>query len=450
MQQEVGASNGASETNGIDSHPMSERELKLALCAVDDVEGADSGLPETDRDLLPPPPATDPGELENRLLQRDRMAALGTLSAGVAHEINNPLTYVLVNLEHVLRRLRAVGASDDPATELTGGEAQQGLAGMVQALQHAVEGANRIRRVVGDLLTFAQGNVERRGLVDVRGLLESATQLAWHEIRHRARLSKAFSDVPLVEANETRLGQVFLSLLINAAHAIPEGQADRHQVSVTTHTDEQGNAVVEVRDTGSGIPPENLSKVFDPFFTTKGQSSAGLGLAISHGTVTSLGGEISVESAPGAGTTFRVVLRPAERWRGSAPPSRRELRASPHRRVLLVDDERLLGEAIARALSEDHDVEVATDARQALDRLASAEPYDLVLCDLMMPVMTGMDLYAEVMHRDPKLAGRFVFMSGGTFSARARAFLQSVSNPCLEKPLDMGRLRSIVARAKDA
>jgi CheY-like chemotaxis protein len=116
--------------------------------------------------------------------------------------------------------------------------------------------------------------------------------------------------------------------------------------------------------------------------------------------------------------------------------------------VLLVDDEHLLGEAIARALSEDHDVEVVAEARRALERLTSDPEYDLVLCDLMMPVMTGMDLYAEVMHRDPKVASRFVFMSGGTFSARARAFLESVCNPCLEKPLDMGRLRSLLAGAR--
>jgi CheY-like chemotaxis protein len=397
-------------------------------------------------DILAAPALTDAAELEGRLLQRDRMAALGTLAAGAAHEINNPLTYVLVNVEHVMRRLRAVGASNDPAAELARGT-QQGLPGLVQALQHAVEGGHRIRRVVGDLLTFAQGNVERRGPVDVRGVLESATQLAWHEIRHRARLSKAFADVPLVEANEARLGQVFLSLLINAAHAIPEGKADRHEINVTTHTDDEGNAVVEVRDTGCGIAPENLARVFDPFFTTKGQKSAGMGLAISHGTVASLGGEITVTSTPGQSTTFHVALPPAERWENTAPPSRRP-GVFPRRRVLLVDDELLLGESIARALSEDHDVEVVAEAGRALERLTSGPEYDLVLCDLMMPVMTGMDLYAEVMHRDPKVAKRFVFMSGGTFSNRARAFLESVCNPCLEKPLDMGRLRSLLAAAR--
>jgi CheY-like chemotaxis protein len=317
----------------------------------------------------------------------------------------------------------------------------------VQSLQHAVEGANRVRQIVRDLLTFAQGNVEHQGMVDVRGIVESATQMAWHEIRHRARLVKSLADVPPVEANEARLGQVFLNLLVNAAQAIPEGQADQHEVRVITRTDEQGNAVVEVSDTGSGIAPEAMPRIFDPFFTTKGEDGTGLGLAISHGTIKSLGGEIRVTSAPGQGTTFRVLLRPAKRWRSGAPTSSHEIRALTRRRVLIIDDELLVGQAVARALSEENDVDVATDAKQALARIAEGKLYDVILCDLMMPVMTGMDLYAQVMRNDPKLAGRFVFMTGGAFTPRARAFLESVVNPCLEKPLDTSRLRSIVARA---
>src|SRR5258708_6272365 len=174
------------------------------------------------------------------------MAALGTLSAGVAHEINNPLTYLLVNLEHVLRRLRAASASDDPVGELAAGVNGGGLAGLARSLQQAVEGANRVRQIVRDLLTFAQGNVEQRGMVDVRGIVESATQMAWHEIRHRARLVRSLAEVPPIEANEARLGQVFLNLLVNAAQAIPEGQADVHEVRVSTRTDDHGKAVVEV------------------------------------------------------------------------------------------------------------------------------------------------------------------------------------------------------------
>ncbi len=388
---------------------------------------------------------TERAEFQHQLLQRDRMAALGTMSAGVAHEINNPLTYLLVNLEHVLRRLRAAGASDDPLEELSAG-ANGGISGLAQSLQHAVEGANRVRQIVRDLLTFAQGNIEHRGTVDVRGIVESATQMAWHEIRHRARLVKSLAEVPPVDANEARLGQVFLNLLVNAAQAIPEGQADRHEVRVATRSDERGNVVVEVSDTGMGIPPENLTRVFDPFFTTKGDGT-GLGLSISHGAIRSLGGDIKVTSAPGHGTTFQVTLPPAKSWRGAGPVSSHDVRAAARRRVLVVDDERLVGEAIARALSEENDVVVVTEAKQALEHVAKGERYDVILCDLMMPIMTGMDLYAEIVRMAPKLVGRLVFMTGGAFTPRARAFLESVVNPCLEKPLDTSKLRSIIARA---
>jgi PAS domain S-box-containing protein len=388
---------------------------------------------------------TERAEFQERLLERDRMAAIGTLSAGVAHEINNPLTYLLVNLEHVLRRLRAASASDDPIAELE--EGAGGVPALVQALQQAVDGANKVRQIVRDLLTFSQGSVEQRGGVDVRGIVESATQMAWHELRHRARLVKSLGEVPPVDANEARLGQVFLNLLVNAAQAIPEGRADNNEVRVVTRTDEQGNVVVEVSDTGTGIPRENLTRVFDPFFTTKGETGTGLGLSISHGTIRSLGGDIKVTSETGRGTTFHVTLPPSKTWRGAAPSSSHDLRTHVRRRVLVVDDEPLVGEAIARALSEDNDVEVVTEAKQALARVQKGSVYDVVLCDLMMPVMTGMDLYAEMVRAAPKLAGRLVFMTGGAFTPRARAFLENVVNPCLEKPLDTSKLRSIVARA---
>jgi PAS domain S-box-containing protein len=390
---------------------------------------------------------TERVEYQHQLLQRDRMAALGTLSAGVAHEINNPLTYLLVNLEHVLRRLRAASASDDPIAELAAGTGHAALTALVQSLQQAGDGANRVRQIVRDLLTFSQGNVEQRGMIDVRGIVESAVQMAWHEIRHRARLVKSLAEVPPVEANEARIGQVFLNLLVNAAQAIPEGHADQHEIRVLTRTNERGDAVVEVSDTGCGIVPEDMPRIFDPFFTTKGERGTGLGLAISHGTVTALRGDIQVKSVPGRGTTFRVTLPSGKAWRATAMPSSHDLRILARPKLLIIDDERLVGDAIARSLSEDNDVEVVTDAHQALSRIREGRHFDVVLCDLMMPVMTGMDFYAEVVRTEPKLAGRIVFMTGGTFTPRARAFVENVANSCLEKPLDMGKLRSLLARA---
>ena len=256
----------------------------------------------------------DHGDLQNPLLERLQMVELSTLAAGVAHQINNPLTYLLVNMEQLLRKMRAAQASDEPMAELESGSG--GMAELVHSLQDAIEGANRIKRVVSDLQTFAGGNVERLGVVELCGVLESATQLALHEIGHRARLSKIFGRVPFVAGTEARLGQLFLHLLLNAADAIHEGQCDRNEVRVAAYTDEDGNAVVEVSDTGVGVPPESLTRLFDPFFTTKNEGGRGLGLALAYGIVKSLGGQIRVTSVPSQGTTFRVVLRPAARVDG--------------------------------------------------------------------------------------------------------------------------------------
>ena len=389
-------------------------------------------------------------QFQHQLLQRDRMAALGTLSAGVAHEINNPLTYLLVNLEHVLRRLRAASASDDPVAELAGSVANGGgIGGLVRSLQQAVEGANRVRQIVRDLLTFSQGNVEQRGVADVRGIAESAVQMAWHEIRHRARLVKSLAEVPPVDANEARLGQVFLNLLVNAAQAIPEGHADTNEIRVATRTDDKGNAVVEVGDTGvghlAGGPAARLRSVLHD----EGRGRHGAGpRAVARDDAARWAGEIEVDSTPGHGTTFRVAPAAGQ---AVARSGRRRARttcgALPRLRVLVIDDERLVGEAIARSLAEDNDVEVVTEAQQALARIESGQKYDVVLCDLMMPVMTGMDLYAEIVRRAPQITGRIVFMTGGAFTPRARSFLENVVNPCLEKPLDMSKLRSIIAKA---
>jgi signal transduction histidine kinase len=382
---------------------------------------------------------------EERLLRADRLSALGTLATGVAHEINNPMTYVLGNVEYVARRLRAGLASTDPLQ-------QDELRRLLEALTHAVEGIHRVRSIVRDLMTFSSGNITERSLVDVRAILQSSIQMAWHEIRHRARLVKALGDVPPVDANEARLGQVFLNLLVNAAQAIPEGAADRHEVRVSTYTNERGQAVVEITDTGVGIPEAILPRIFDPFFTTKRMGEGtGLGLSISHGLVKDMGGEISVRSNVGKGTTFTITLPSARGFR-TPLPSRASLPAIVERtRVLIIDDDPMVGEAIALTLRDEHDVEVVTAARDALKRMAGGERYDTILCDLMMPVMTGMDLYTELLRVAPDAVASIVFITGGALTPRMRAFLDGIGGRCVEKPLAARQLRELVrSRARTA
>ncbi len=245
---------------------------------------------------------TERRQTQARLMVADRMASLGTLAAGVAHEINNPLSYVVSNLQYASENLDARGEA--AVTELK------------EAVDEALEGAQRVRVIVRDLKTFSRGDEARVGPVDVHRVLELAVNMSWNEIRHRARLVKAYGakgEVPLVFAHESRLGQVLVNLLVNAAQAIEEGAADRNEITITTGVDPSGRALIEVKDTGSGMSPEVLSRIFDPFFTTKPVGSGtGLGLSISQSLVAGFGGELLVESQQGRGTTFRVLLPMAE------------------------------------------------------------------------------------------------------------------------------------------
>jgi PAS domain S-box-containing protein len=374
-------------------------------------------------------------QLELRLHLADRMASVGTLAAGVAHEINNPLAFVLANLDFALVEL-----------ERPGGDAAE----VNRALKEAHDGAVRIREIVRDLKSFSRTGEGDERPVDVRKVLQTAVGLAQQEIRQRARLSMELDEVPPVTGSEHRLGQVFLNLLVNAAQSIREGAADRNLVQARIATGEDGRVVVEIGDTGAGIPEQLLPRIFDPFFTTKpvgGGAGAGLGLSICHGIVSAMGGEIRVRSEVGRGSTFTVLLPPC-RAEAPKPEAAAAVDAGPARpgRVLVVDDEPLVGRAVMRVLSPPHQVTVASNGVEALEALRASR-YDAILCDLMMPVMTGMELHDQLAATDPAAAGRMIFLTGGAFTDAAREFLERVPNARVEKPFEPLALREAVAAA---
>jgi two-component system, cell cycle sensor histidine kinase and response regulator CckA len=373
-------------------------------------------------------------KLQERLLLTDRMSSMGTLTAGVAHEINNPLSYVMANLGILIEDL----------PRLVAGQGEQRVREISQILDDMRDGTERVRRIVRDLKVFSRPDPTPNGPVDVRRVIEVAINMAYNEIRHRARLTKDYTDVPLVEANETELGQVFLNLLINAAQAIREGDVDQNEIRITTKPGPGDGITVEIRDTGSGIPPALMSRIFDPFFTTKPiGTGTGLGLSVCHGIVAKLGGQILVESEIGKGSSFRVVLRRAKTdKRPTTRPPARPTSDHPRSSVLIVDDEPLVAHGIRRMVERDHDARVCTSGQEALRAIAEGAAFDVILCDLMMPVMTGMDLHEELLRIDPRLADRVIFMSGGAFTARAREFLERVPNQRFEKPIDFGTLRA--------
>ncbi len=374
---------------------------------------------------------TERKQMQARLMLSDRMASMGTLSAGIAHELNNPLSYVIANLEFVHATLQP--EEFDLAR----------VPDWRQALEEARQGAERVRQIVRQLKTFSRVEEERQEQVDLHRVLDSVAQMATSEVKHRARLVKEYGPLPAITGNDGKLFQVFLNLVINAAHAIPEGGVDENEIRLVTVEDARGWAVVEVRDTGGGIAPENLGRIFDPFFTTKPQGvGTGLGLSICLTLVRAHGGDITVESTVGRGTVFRVSLPPSRHEQGTRPEP--AVAAVPTRmRVLIVDDEPQVAAALGRLL-EDHVVDIAHGGAQGLDLLLLGEQYDVIFCDLLMPELTGMDFHAEVSARLPALAHRFIFMTGGGFTPRAREFLANGAHRVLDKPFDKADVQRLM------
>jgi PAS domain S-box-containing protein len=376
---------------------------------------------------------TDRKQTEMQLMLADRMASVGTLAAGVAHEINNPLAAVIANLDMALQDLGDLGERPDLPPDL------------LDELNDARVSADRVREIVRDLKLFSRTHEDVFGAVNVEKVLDSTLRMAWNEIRHRAKLVKVYGSAPRVLANESRLGQVLLNLIVNAVQAIPEGNYESNEIRVTTRMAD-GQVIISIADTGGGMPPEVKQRLFTPFFTTKPVGvGTGLGLAISHRIISAMGGTITFESELGQGTEFRITLPVAD---AHAPPVTQKIPvgglASRRAKILVIDDEEMLGQAIRRYLAQDHDVDAVTSARVALERVASGSRYDLVLCDLMMPQITGMEVHETVAKIDKAQADRIVFMTGGAFTERARSFFETTHNQRIEKPFDLKTLRHFV------
>lgn len=367
-------------------------------------------------------------EAQQQRIAGERLASLGRLAAGVAHEINSPLAAVIANLA-LMEEEHERGAPS--------------LHQLRDMLQDAREAAERVRTIVRDLRTFSRGEEDHVGAVDLRRTIDATINLVFNEIKHRARLVKDYGETKAVHANEGRLGQVVLNLLINAAQAIPEGDVGHNEIRIVTR-DSGDRVLLEVRDTGEGMTPTVAERVFEPFFTTKPVGmGTGLGLSICHGIIKALGGEISVESSVGGGSVFRVYLPIAKSGSAAeaAPPSRTVTSSA---RILAIDDDDAIQRALKRVL-HGHDIVIVGNGREALEVLSSGERFDVIVCDLMMPEVTGMELYDEVAARWPEATSTIIFLTGGTFTPAARAFLDRVPNPKLTKPFQPEELRAMVA-----
>jgi PAS domain S-box-containing protein len=412
--------------------------VEITECSVMDAKGQPVGGLTVVRDV------TESRKLQAQLMASDRMASMGTMAAGVAHEINNPLAALMGNLDCIAESL--AGLTGETELERSAEQRKAWLREELKSpLDDARSAAERVRFIVRDLKMLTRSPSEdAASKVDIEALMESSLRMASNEIRHRARLVKNYGRVPLVRANEARLGQVFMNLIVNAAQAMEEGKAQDNELSVRT-TDNGTCVVIEVRDTGSGIAPENIHRVFDAFYTTKAVGiGTGLGLAICHRIVTDMRGELTVESTMGVGTAFRVSIPiaadDARAVVATDPPPPVSLQG----KVLVVDDEDMVLRAMKRILSREHDVVATSSAKLALALCAQGDSFDVILCDLMMPAMTGMELHHELSCIAPDQAKRMIFLTGGAFTERAREFLLDANREHIEKPFDAANLRAVV------
>jgi PAS domain S-box-containing protein len=410
---------------------------------------------------------TEVKKLQAMLRQSDRLTSMGTLAAGVAHEINNPLTYVLHNVETLSEDLPALGSAlarslrvlraelgDETLTELLGADAAMLepalLSDMAERAREALDGTERIKTISRAIGTFSRVESTERFRVDLNYAIECAATMALTVIKFRAKLIVNYTPLPSIWASAGKLSQVFLNLLINAAHAIDEGDMPNNFIEVRTWS--RGDDVfAEVKDTGRGISEGDLTRIFDPFFTTKSAGiGSGLGLPICRNILSEFGGDIRVESQLGKGTCFtiRLPIQP-----GASPAALPPLPAivaaedapNNHGRLLLVDDEQPILAMLVQLLGADHQVVTAVSGEAAQSILTYDQSFDVILCDLMMPGLSGMDLHAWLATEYPALAQRMVFVTGGAFTRWASEYVTRVGNLRVEKPYDKAKLKQLIS-----
>jgi two-component system cell cycle sensor histidine kinase/response regulator CckA len=400
-----------------------------------DVGGAIKGLIGLSRDV------TELRKLQSSAIQNDRAVALGTLAASVAHEINNPLTYMLGHLGTVREHLEGMERILAGLPQANRDDLSSIVGEMRRSLDPVRAGTERIAGITRELRTFSRPPDEEAILVDVRSVVESVLRLVGKEVEARARLETDLRETAPVRGNATRLIQVVLNLVVNAMQALPGDRPSCDQILVATR-DEGERVVIEVSDTGPGVPPEKRERIFEPFVTSKDVGEGtGLGLFVCRNIVRELSGSVTVEDRPGGGARFRIEL-PAARSRApdataSYEPSAAAATLPGH--VLIIDDDPVVAETLRLQLvSAGYLATVEPDAARALERLAADEDgIDLAFCDLMMREMSGMDLAEALSRRSPAALGRVVFMTGGAFTPRARAFNARYAAQCVDKPFDI-------------
>jgi signal transduction histidine kinase/ActR/RegA family two-component response regulator len=399
-------------------------------------------------------------ETQAELVNSERLAAVGRLAAGVAHQINNPAAFVLSNLGTLQRSMKSLlaiyhecrqalmdTAPQDRVRKFLEKEAEAEVSYLEQdtldLIEESLDGMKRIRDIVSSLQSFAATGKAERTQLDLNEILESVLTILQNQVEYKAVLVKELNPAPLIAGDRAKLAQVFLNLILNAVHAVPEG--DRANNRILVRSEAVGEAVmITISDTGSGIAPESMPFIFDPFFTTRplGQA-AGLGLTIAREIVRQHQGRIEVSSDPGHGSFFRVYLPAASAEAAEFAPAAPKSAPMEKRitaRILIVDDEPHILRACQRALPITISAVTAGSGGEALAIIKRDSDFDVIVCDLMMPDLSGIEVYNRVVKEKPGLAGRFLFVTGGAYTEKTVEFTRHLQHPLLKKPFSTGEL----------
>ena len=417
-----------------------------------------------------PPAASSsaPPLMPGARVSEDRLRTVGRLAAGLAHEVNNPLTFVLANLESLreshqairrfVRKLRVDLATKEAITpqsfEQIAGDSnlQEVIDDAADMLTDCYKGTHRIQDIARSLGTFSRADESQAEMLDITRIVDDACAMVFNQIRYRARLVKRFEPIPMIAGYPGQIAQALVNMLTNAAEAIEGGAYAQHRIIVSTRVEEE-QVVIAVSDTGVGIDDSLREQIFTPGFTTKAHAGGlGLGLSACQRVAHEHGGRLDVQRLPDGGSCFTLILpfdtglTVVEPTRDSRPISETPLERS---RLLIIDDDAMVLSALRRRLHPRYDVVTVLGGVEALARLAEDAAFDSIICDLMMPEVDGKSFYDAIQKEHPELADRIVFMSGGAFTPRLRKFASAVSNPVLQKPVSREDLEAMLGARRD-
>ena len=403
-------------------------------------------------------------EMKRGLAHADRLMVIGQLAAGVAHEINNPAAYVMANisnlgkaisdLKEIHNTMRDSVEFDEPERMkekmqlvLGSGDFYKTISESEEVIKETLEGVNRIRSIVKDLRIFSRLEEDRLEYTSINEIIDVAANMTFNEVKYKARLEKNYSKLPQIVADKGKLAQVIVNMLLNSAQAITKGSINENKIRISTRTENQ-EILITIEDTGCGIPENIIGSIFEPFFTTKPKEmGTGLGLALCADIIHKHNGKITIRNTSEKGTCIEISLPLESALSKKGPVTQKEFAMAHNRRtILLIDDETLLLKAYKRYLESDYFVITKESAEAAFELLEKEKNIDLILCDVIMPGMSGVDFYKKLKNEMPMLAKRLIFCSGSGFGSSSREIRDIYDNVFIEKPISMLKLKECIER----